>query len=349
MTELEVRQKYINILYNWYKQGLKESNGSHMTIINIYNAHKPLAQGYKVKSTDSWCATTVSAAAVKAEQETSLKYTSIIPTECSCPRQVALFKKLGEWQENDAYVPTIGDVIYYDWQDNGIGNNTGTPDHVGVVYSVSAGWITVIEGNKADAIGLRRIAVNGKYIRGFGVPKYSKLASNKTNTVAPAKTSITPKTTIYKAGTKYYLNRAALYVSSSSSKVAAYHTGNVYICDSQVINGRIRVVDDASEIGNINKVIGWVAISSISTAQNTTKSVFASGSAVKLTNTALYAASTSSKASSHLTGTYYIWSSTIVNNRVRITRAKSYAGKSGKVVGWISFAAIKSQFRGNLL
>ena len=39
--------------------GKNEADGSHKAIIDIYNAHKPLAQGYKVKYTDSWCATFV--------------------------------------------------------------------------------------------------------------------------------------------------------------------------------------------------------------------------------------------------------------------------------------------------
>ena len=33
--------------------------------------------------------------------------------------------------------------------------------------------IKVIEGNMSDAVGYRKLAVNGRYIRGFGVPKYA--------------------------------------------------------------------------------------------------------------------------------------------------------------------------------
>ena len=346
MTELEVRQKYVNILYSWYKKGLKESNGSHMQIINIYNACTPLPRGYKVKSTDSWCATTVSAAAILAEKQTGIKYTSIIPRECSCPKQIDLFKKLGEWQENDAYVPTVGDVIYYDWQDNGVGNDTGTADHVGVVYTVSAGYITVIEGNKADAMGLRRIKINGKYIRGFGVPKYSKLATSSSSS-----SSSTSTPSIHKAGTSYYLNNAAIYTSSTSTSPAAYRTGKVYIYDFQVINKRIRIIANASDIGKISKVIGWVNTSSLynikSPVSSTTSSkpAFAAGAAMSLKNVALYSASTSSKAASHVTGNYYVWSTQVINKRIRITTAKSYAGRSGKITGWISYSAVRSMFR----
>lgn len=146
--------------------GCKESDGSHKKIIDVYNSHKPLARGYKVKYTDSWCAAFVSAVSIKCG------YTAIIPTECSCPQMIELFKDLGEWVENDAYKPSAGDIILYDWNDSGSGDNTGTPDHIGIVEKVSGNTITVIEGNKGDAVARRTIQVNGVTIRGYGVPKY---------------------------------------------------------------------------------------------------------------------------------------------------------------------------------
>ena len=146
--------------------GCKESNGTHKAIIDIYNSHKPLARGYKVKYTDEWCATFVSAVAIK------LGYTSIIPTECSCNKMIELFKKLGAWVENETRLATAGDIIFYDWQDNGVGDNKGSAEHVGIVEKVANGTITVIEGNYNEAVKRRTIKVNGRYIRGYGVPKY---------------------------------------------------------------------------------------------------------------------------------------------------------------------------------
>lgn len=154
--------------------GLKESNGTHKQIVDIYNAHTPLARGYKVKYTDAWCATFVSAVAIKCG------YTAIIPTECGCNQMIELFKKLGAWVENDAYKPAAGDVIFYDWQDSGSGDNQGSSDHVGIVEKVTANTITVIEGNKANAVGRRVLMVNGRYIRGYGVPKYEQTAAGST-------------------------------------------------------------------------------------------------------------------------------------------------------------------------
>jgi lysozyme len=147
--------------------GRNESDGSHREIIDVYNNHKHLARGYAVQYTDAWCATFVSAVSIQCGT------TSIIPTECGCGQMLILFMVLGEWVEDDNYVPAPGDVIFYDWQDSGCGDNEGWPDHVGIVESVSSSDITVIEGNKNDAVGRRTLQVGGKYIRGYGVPKYA--------------------------------------------------------------------------------------------------------------------------------------------------------------------------------
>lgn len=153
--------------------GLKESDGSHKKIIDIYNSHKPLARGYKMKYTDAWCSCFVSAVAIDCEA------THIIPTEVGCGKHIDLFVKKGEWVENDAYTPKAGDVIFYDWEDNGKGDNKGGANHVGIVEKVANGTITVIEGNINNAVGRRTLKVNGKYIRGYGVPKYDVKPAEK--------------------------------------------------------------------------------------------------------------------------------------------------------------------------
>jgi hypothetical protein len=89
---------------------------------------------------------------------------------------INLYKKHGRWMEKDGYVPEIGDVIMYDWDDSGKGDNKGEADHVGIVISVVNGYMTVIEGNKHNAVGVRTLAVNGRYIRGFCLPDYASKA-----------------------------------------------------------------------------------------------------------------------------------------------------------------------------
>lgn len=153
--------------------GKNEAAGTHREIIDLYNLHKPLARGYKVKYTDSWCATFVSAVAIK------LGYTDIIPTECSCQKMIDLFKIMGCWVENENTTPKAGDIIFYDWQDSGAGDNKGWSDHVGIVEKVSGGNITVIEGNFDNSVKRRTLAVNGRYIRGYGIPEYDAEPAKK--------------------------------------------------------------------------------------------------------------------------------------------------------------------------
>lgn len=148
--------------------GRNEYDDSHVLIIDTYNSHKPLARGYKLKYTDSWCSGFASAVAIACGA------TDIIPTEVSCHYHVKAFKSMGIWVEDDAYVPQPGDYIFYDWQDNGTGDNSGSPDHVGIVEKVENGGITVIEGNYENSVGRRTFDVNGRYIRGYGVPKYDE-------------------------------------------------------------------------------------------------------------------------------------------------------------------------------
>lgn len=165
--------------------GLKESNGSHKKIIDIYNTISPLPRGYKMSYKDPWCAGTISALAV------ACKATDIIPQECSCMRMIDKAKAMGIWVENDAYKPSHGDIMMYDWDDDGRGENTNNPDHVGLVEKVTGNTITVIEGNYSNAVKRRTVMVNGRYIRGYIVPKYAE-AATETNPEASAPTEILP-------------------------------------------------------------------------------------------------------------------------------------------------------------
>ena len=187
ITEAEARQRVISIAVSWY--GKKEADGSHRSIIDLYNGHTPLARGYKVRYTDAWCATYGSAVAIAAG------YADIIPTECGCGQMIAAFQAMDRWVENDAYIPSPGDYIFYDWDDTGAGDCTGWPELVGIVVSVFGDVIKVIEGNKDDAVGYREIKVNGRYIRGYGVPDYgAKTVIKKPESVTGKPENVTDST-----------------------------------------------------------------------------------------------------------------------------------------------------------
>ena len=166
------RNKIIEVMNLWV--GASTGSDMHKSILDIYNSFRPLPRGYKMKTGDAWCAATVSAAAI------ACGYTDIIPPECSCSRMIELLKAKGEWVEDDAYVPTVGDIIFYYWEDTGIGDCQQHASHVGFVESCDGKCIVTIEGNYNKAVRKRRITVNSRYIRGYGVPKYDDTITDTT-------------------------------------------------------------------------------------------------------------------------------------------------------------------------
>ena len=169
-TGNELRQKVCNIINGWI--GSVRGDAKHLDILNTYNNHKPLARGYKVQVGDSHCATTTSAAYIRAG---IADYTG---AECGVQKYVEIAQSNGIWTENDAYVPRIGDACVYDWDDNGVGDNKGNGDHIGIVTQVNgSSSFIVTEGNMSGGkVGQRRMQVNGKYIRGFITPDFDAIA-----------------------------------------------------------------------------------------------------------------------------------------------------------------------------
>lgn len=163
------RNKVVKLARSWI--GLNEANGSYKKIIDIYNSYPgPLPRGIKMQYDWSWCACTWSALAIY------LGYTAIMPIEISCGYLIEAAKKKGIWVEDDKYIPKPGDAILYDWQASGNGNNTGWPDHVGVVECINVdGTMSVIEGNYHDSVDRRIIDPKiYKYIRGYITPRYTE-------------------------------------------------------------------------------------------------------------------------------------------------------------------------------
>ena len=154
----------VSLAQSWV--GYREGDGSFKFIIDLYNTYKPHPRGYKLQYTDAWCAGTISALAIK------LGYTDIVPIECSCYYMIEKAQKMGIWVESDSYVPKPADFILYDWDDNGSGDNKGYPEHIGIVEKVADGFITIIEGNYSNSVKRRTLRVDGRYIRGYIVPKY---------------------------------------------------------------------------------------------------------------------------------------------------------------------------------
>ena len=143
-----------------------KGQAGHEEVVKVYNSQKPLPRGYAITLKDPWCAATVSAVFLLNDYK--------VFSECSCNRMIEKAKKAGLWEEKDSYKPKLGDVIMYDWDDNGKGDNTGEADHTGIVVEVNGDTFIVREGNKSKTIGNRTMKVNGKHIRGFILPPYEE-------------------------------------------------------------------------------------------------------------------------------------------------------------------------------
>ena len=170
-AEQNLRMLVVQTAESWL--GCNEKDGSFQPIIDLYNSHEPLAVGYVMQYSDQWCAAFVSAVAIGCE------LTDIIPTECGCQRQIALFEALGRWEENDDYLPLPGDVIFYATK-NTAEENTAWSNHVGIVVGTYGNKIKVIEGNYNESVAYHIVNVDDVTIRGYGLPDYVSAAEADT-------------------------------------------------------------------------------------------------------------------------------------------------------------------------
>lgn len=120
-----------------------------------------------------WCACFVSWCA----NECGYIEDGTLPKTASCSTGVDWFVRRDRWQEptcTDAtgqtvpYIPSPGDIIYFDWDRPGEGQN-GQPDHVGIVEKVENGYIFTVEGNSGDRVSSNTWTVGHFEIFGFGV------------------------------------------------------------------------------------------------------------------------------------------------------------------------------------
>ncbi len=116
---------------------------------------------YGFASRVEWCAIFVSWVANEAGYIDS----NTIPKFSGVWNGIDWFKALGEWQE-PPYVPKSGDIIFFDWE------NDGRPNHTGIVEKVENNKVYTIEGNSNDECKIKEYNLNNKVIIGYGTPLY---------------------------------------------------------------------------------------------------------------------------------------------------------------------------------
>ena len=122
---------------------------------------EPYWSWYGFDSRVEWCACFVSWCA----DQSGYIQSGVIPKFSLCSDGVKWFESKGRFRDG-SYTPVAGDIIFFDW-----GNN-GTIDHVGIVESVSGGTVNTIEGNSGDKVARRSYRIGSSNIYGYGVPAY---------------------------------------------------------------------------------------------------------------------------------------------------------------------------------
>lgn len=112
---------------------------------------------YGFHSRVSWCACFVSWCAERCGYLES----GVMPKFSLCSEGVKWFQSKGKFRDG-SYVPAAGDIIFFDWGED------GTIDHVGIVESVKKGTVNTIEGNSGDMVRRRSYPIGDGKIYGYG-------------------------------------------------------------------------------------------------------------------------------------------------------------------------------------
>lgn len=136
------------------------------------------------------------------------------------------------------------------------------------------------------------------------------------------------------SGAKIELKNINCYTSSTTTKVSSSKTGTYYIWSEVVRSGRIRITNKKENVGKSGAITGWVNVDDIDGGDP----VYAAGIKLSLDSVNCYNSSTATKATSVKTGTYYIWSPSVIKDRIRITNKKENVGKAGAITGWVNTA-----------
>ncbi|WP_279006376.1 lysozyme family protein, partial [Thomasclavelia cocleata] len=120
---------------------------------------KPYWKWYGFNTRVEWCACFVSWC---ANESGILDIT--IPKFARVEDGIQWYKNKGQWK-NKNYIPSSGDLIFFDWQKD------GNPNHVGIVERVENNTVYTIEGNSSDECRERSYSFGSNVIFGYGIIK----------------------------------------------------------------------------------------------------------------------------------------------------------------------------------
>ena len=94
-----------------------------------------------------------------------------IPKYAACINGINYFKEKEKWQDrNENYIPKQSDIIFFDWE------NDGVCDHTGIVegIDIERNKVKTIEGNSGDAVKELEYELTDERIVGYGTPDYNE-------------------------------------------------------------------------------------------------------------------------------------------------------------------------------
>lgn len=116
---------------------------------------------YGFNSHVGWCACFVSWCA----DQCGYVKAGIIPKYANCRDTLRWFQAKNQYQKV-GYVPTAGDIIWFDW------NGDGKADHIGLVEDSDGKQVHTIEGNSHNMCRRKTYGIRSGVILGYGIPKY---------------------------------------------------------------------------------------------------------------------------------------------------------------------------------
>lgn len=156
-------KQYVPHVLRYYSFGRIPSGIGNQEIVQVAltqegNSGDLYWSWFGFESEVSWCACFVSWCA----DQCGYLESGILPKFSLCSDGVNWFESKGQFQDA-SYVPATGDIIFFDW------GNDGTIDHVGIVESVNNGTVNTIEGNSADMVKRNRFVIGDSRIYGYGI------------------------------------------------------------------------------------------------------------------------------------------------------------------------------------
>ena len=159
--------QYVAHVLRYYPYGRAFTAGGNQAIVEVAltqlgnQGGQPYWSWYGFDSRVEWCACFVSWCADQCGYIES----GLVPKFAGCVDGANWFKSNGKWQSR-TYEPKTGDIIFFDWEGDGI------TDHVGIVEKCENGTVYTVEGNSGDACKQRQYAVGSSNIYGYGIPAY---------------------------------------------------------------------------------------------------------------------------------------------------------------------------------